>query len=161
MGIGPKAALVIGLFAALAGLLLFARAPVDGTWAIDVLPVMLLLGVGAGVSFPSLMTLAMSGATPSDAGLASGLINTTTQVGGAIGLAVLATVSTERTNSLIDEGHSTASALNSGYHLAYLIGAGLVVAAIVTAVTVIRSQPVAAAAAEPADEAAYAEVEAA
>jgi MFS family permease len=145
MGIGPKAALVSGLVAAAVGLLLFARAPVDGTWVVDVLPVMLLLGIGAGVSFPSLMTLAMSGATPSDAGLASGLINTTTQVGGAIGLAVLATVSTERTNSLLDEGHSTASALNSGYHLAYLIGAVLVIGAIAVALTVIRSVPQAAA----------------
>jgi MFS family permease len=165
MGIGPKAALVSGLVAAAVGLLLFARAPVDGTWAVDVLPVMLLLGIGAGVSFPSLMTLAMSGATPSDAGLASGLINTTTQVGGAIGLAVLATVSTERTNGLLDEGHSTASALNSGYHLAYLIGAALVVGAIVVALTVIRSQAPAAAAAEPNGdpdgEPAYAEAEAA
>jgi MFS family permease len=155
MGIGPKAALVSGLFAAAAGLLLFARAPVDGTWAVDVLPVMLLLGIGAGVSFPALMTLAMSGATPSDAGLASGLINTTTQVGGAIGLAVLATVSTERTNGLLDDGHSTASALNSGYHLAFLIGATLVVGAIVVATTVIRSQAPAAAAAEPNGEGAY------
>src|SRR3954469_16373884 len=145
MGIGPKAALVSGLVAAAVGLLLFARAPVEGTWVVDVLPVMLLLGVGAGVSFPALMTLAMSGATPSDAGLASGLINTTTQVGGAIGLAVLATVSTERTNSLLDEGHSTASALNSGYHLAYLIGAVLVIGAIAVALTVIRSVPQAAA----------------
>jgi EmrB/QacA subfamily drug resistance transporter len=160
MGVGAKAALVAGLAFATAGLLLFARAPVDGTWAVDVLPVMLLLGVGAGVSFPSLMTLAMSGATPSDAGLASGLINTTTQVGGAIGLAVLATVSTERTNSLLDEGHSTASALNSGYHLAYLIGAALVVGAIVVALTVIRSAPQAAAEApeDSNEEAALAEV---
>jgi EmrB/QacA subfamily drug resistance transporter len=145
MGIGPKAALVTGLAFAGAGLLLFARAPVDGTWAVDVLPVMLLLGIGAGVSFPSLMTLAMSGATPADAGLASGLVNTTTQVGGAIGLAVLATVSTERTKGLIADGHSTASALNSGYHLAYLIGAALIAVALVVALTVVRSKAPAAA----------------
>src|SRR5215213_2109899 len=151
MGVGPKVALVAGLGFAGAGLLLFARAPVDGTWAIDVLPIMLLLGVGAGVSFPSLMTLAMSGATPADAGLASGLVNTTTQVGGAIGLAVLATVSTERTKGLIADGHSTASALNSGYHLAYLIGAALIAAAIVVALTVISAKAPAAAA-KPNDE---------
>jgi EmrB/QacA subfamily drug resistance transporter len=157
MGIGPKAALVTGLAFAGAGLLLFARAPVDGTWAVDVLPVMLLLGIGAGVSFPSLMTLAMSGATPSDAGLASGLVNTTTQVGGAIGLAVLATVSTERTKSLIADGHSTASALNSGYHLAFLIGGTLIAAALVVALTVVRSPAAAAATAESQDEAAFAE----
>jgi EmrB/QacA subfamily drug resistance transporter len=162
MGIGAKSALVAGLTFAGAGLLLFARAPVDGTWAVDVLPVMLLLGVGAGLAFPALMTLAMSGATPSDSGLASGLINTTTQVGGAIGLAVLATVSTERTNGLVADGQSTASALNSGYHLAYLIGAVAIAAAIVVALTVVRSaEPAAATEPIAESETAYAEAEAA
>jgi hypothetical protein len=162
MGIGAKAALVSGLVVATAGLLLFARAPVDGTWVVDVLPVMLLLGIGAGLAFPALMMLAMSGATPSDAGLASGLINTTTQVGGAIGLAVLATVSTERTNGLLADGHSNASALNSGYHLAYLIGAVAIAAAIVVALTVVRSA-VPATVAEPSaeSETGYVEAEAA
>jgi EmrB/QacA subfamily drug resistance transporter len=162
MGIGAKAALVAGLTFAGAGLLLFARAPVDGTWAVDVLPVMLLLGIGAGLAFPALMMLAMSGATPSDAGLASGLINTTTQVGGAIGLAVLATVSTERTNGLLADGHANASALNSGYHLAYLIGAVAIAAAIVVALTVVRSA-VPATVAEPSaeSETGYVEAEAA
>jgi EmrB/QacA subfamily drug resistance transporter len=153
MGIGAKSALVLGLVFSVAGLLLFARSPVDGTWAVDVLPVMLLLGAGAGLAFPAIMTLAMSGATPSDAGLASGLINTTTQVGGAIGLAVLATLSTERTKGLLADGESHAEALNSGYHLAYLIGAALVAVGIVVALTVIRSQP--AGAAEPHGEPAY------
>jgi hypothetical protein len=85
------------------------------------------------------MTLAMSGATPSDAGLASGLVNTSMQVGGAIGLAVLATLSTERTQSLLDSGVSNASALTSGYHLAYLIGAGLAAIAVAIAVFVLRA----------------------
>ncbi len=140
IGIGPRRALVAGLAFAGAGLLLFARAPVDGTWAIDLLAVMLLLGAGAGLAFPALMTLAMSGATPSDAGLASGLVNTTTQVGGAIGLAVLATLATERTESLIADGESTAAALNAGYHLAFLIGAALIGVAIGVALAVIRPQ---------------------
>src|SRR5215213_5791884 len=150
MGIGPRRTLVAGLVLATFGLLLFARTPVDGTWVVDVLPIMLLMGGGAGLAFPALMTLSMSGATPSDAGLASGLVNTTVQVGGAIGLAVLATVATERTDGLLGDGATRAEALNSGYHLAYLIGAGLVVAAIVAAVTVLR-EPAAAetAAAEP------------
>ncbi len=126
MGVGPRRALIAGLIASGAGLLLFARAPVDGTWAVDILPVMLLLGLGAGMSFPALMTLAMSGATERDAGLASGLVNTTVQVAGAIGLAVLATLATERTDGLLAEGVAGASALNSGYHLAYLVGAALV-----------------------------------
>jgi EmrB/QacA subfamily drug resistance transporter len=141
MGIGPRAALVAGLVSAGAGLLLFARAPVDGNWVVDVLPVMLLLGTGAGLAFPALMTLAMSGATQSDAGLASGLVNTTVQVGGAIGLAVLATLATERTDALLADGVSTASALNSGYHLAYLIGAVLIGLAVVAAVVILRPEP--------------------
>jgi hypothetical protein len=107
----------------------------------DVLPVMLLLGFGAGLAFPSLMTLAMSSATPSDAGLASGLVNTTLQVGGAIGLAVLATLATDRTQSLLGDGESMASALTSGYHVSFWIGAGLVVAAIAVAVTVLQAVP--------------------
>ena len=112
----------------------------DGGYVRHVLPVMILLGFGAGVSFPVLMTLAMSGATHEDAGLASGLVNTTAQVGGALGLAVLATLSATRSESLIDGGQATASSLTSGYHLAFLIGAGLVVAAIVVAVTVLQPQ---------------------
>jgi EmrB/QacA subfamily drug resistance transporter len=140
MGIGPRAALIAGLVSAGAGLLLFARAPVDGSYVTDLLPVMLLLGGGAGLAFPALMTLAMSGATQSDAGLASGLVNTTVQVGGAIGLAVLATLATERTDGLLADGASSLSALNSGYHLAYLIGAGLVLAAIVVAGTVLQPE---------------------
>jgi EmrB/QacA subfamily drug resistance transporter len=138
MGLGARATLIAGLVAAGAGLLVFARSPVDGSYVTDIMPVMLLLGVGAGLSFPALMTLAMSGATRSDSGLASGLVNTTTQVGGAIGLAVLATLATERTDGLRAGGDSTASALNSGYHLAYLIGAALVVVAIVAAIGVLR-----------------------
>jgi EmrB/QacA subfamily drug resistance transporter len=141
MGIGPRSALIAGLLAAAAGLVLFARAPVDGNWVTDVFPVMVLLGTGAGLAFPALMTLAMSGATPSDAGLASGLVNTTVQVGGAVGLAVLATLATERTEGLRAAGESAASALNSGYHLAYLIGAALVVVAVAAAALVLRGAP--------------------
>jgi EmrB/QacA subfamily drug resistance transporter len=142
MGVGPRPALIAGLISAGAGLVLFSRAPVDGSWVTDVLPVMLLLGVGAGLAFPALMTLAMSGATQSDAGLASGLVNTTVQVGGAIGLAVLATLATERTDSLLAEGASSASALNSGYHLAFLIGAALIGLAVVAAIAILRPEAV-------------------
>jgi EmrB/QacA subfamily drug resistance transporter len=138
MRFGPRATLIPSLVAIGLALVLFAQAPVDATYATDLLPVMLLLGLGAGLAFPALMTLAMSGATPSDAGLASGLVNTTLQVGGAIGLAVLATLATERTNGLVGDGEPLASALNSGYHLAYLIGAVLVGVAMVIALTVLR-----------------------
>ncbi len=139
MRIGPKAMLLPSLLAIGVGLVLFARTPVDGTYVTDILPPMLLFGAGAGLGFPALMTLAMSGATPQDSGLASGLVNTSVQVGGAIGLAVLATLATERTDSLLADGTAQAAALNSGYHLAYLIGAGLVAVALAIAVVVLRS----------------------
>ena len=139
MGIGPKKALIIGLSAAGLGLVLFTRTSVDGNYFAEVFPVMILLGVGAGVAFPALMTLAMSGATPSDAGLASGLVNTTTQVGGAIGLAVLATVATQHTNGLLADGTSRPEALNAGYHVAYVIGAVLMGLAVVVAATVVKT----------------------
>jgi EmrB/QacA subfamily drug resistance transporter len=143
MRFGPKSTLLPALVLITAGLALFARAPVDGSYVSDVLPVMVLLGMGAGLAFPSLMMLAMSGATRSDSGLASGLVNTALQVGGAIGLAVLATLASTRTDSLIADGESTASALIGGYHLAFLIGAGLVVAALVVALGVLRPPPAA------------------
>jgi hypothetical protein len=92
------------------------------------------------MSFPALMTLAMSGATRSDSGLASGFVNTTTQVGGAIGLAVLATLASERTDTLRAAGEARDSALVSGYHLAFLIGAALTAVAMVVAVVVLQSE---------------------
>ena len=93
MRFGPRRVLIAGLSFLLVAMLLFARVPVDGNYIVDVLPTMIIFGAGAGVAFPALMMLAMSGATPSDAGLASGLVNTTGQVGGAVGLALLATIS--------------------------------------------------------------------
>jgi EmrB/QacA subfamily drug resistance transporter len=140
MRFGARTTLLPGMVLIAAGLALFSLAPVDGSYVAHVLPPMILLGFGVGVSFPALMTLAMSGATQEDAGLASGLVNTTAQVGGALGLAVLATLSSTRSDSLIGDGHSRASALTSGYHLAFLVGAGLVVAAIVTALTVLQPE---------------------
>jgi MFS family permease len=119
------------------GLVLLARVPTDATYLTDLLPSMLLMGIGAGLGFPALMTLAMSGATQSDSGLASGLVNTAQQVGGALGLAVLTTLATSRADSLIADGDSSAAALTSGYQLAWWIGAGLVVAAIGIALAVL------------------------
>ena len=145
---GPRAMLLASLLLIGAGLVLFSRSPVDGSYAAHVLPPMILLGLGAGLGFPVLMTLAMSGATPSDAGLASGLVNTSAQVGGAIGLAVLATLATERTDALLAAGEPAAAALNAGFHLAYLVGAGLVLVAMVLTVVLLRS-PQAEAAPEP------------
>ena len=138
MHFGAKRTLVASLVFIGAGLLLFARTPVDGTYLLDVVPPVVLIGLGAGMGFPSLMMLSMSGASMQDSGLASGLINTTVQVGGAIGLAVLATLATDRTDGLLADGESALSALNSGFHVAYLIGAGLVAVAFAVAVTVLR-----------------------
>jgi predicted MFS family arabinose efflux permease len=138
MRFGARNALIPGLALIATGLALFTLAGPDGGYLVHVLPVILLIGTGVAVCFPALMTLAMSGATQEDAGLASGLINTTAQVGGALGLAVLATVSASRTDSLVDRGEPLASALTSGYHVAFWIGAALVVAAIVIAVAVIE-----------------------
>jgi MFS family permease len=132
---------VSGLVLITGGLVLFTRAPVDGGYAEHVLPVMVLLGAGAGVSFPALMTLAMSGATNEDAGLASGLVNTSAQVGGALGLALLATLASTRTGALHSAGEPAAAALNGGFHLAYLIGAGLMAVAVVIAVVAIEPDP--------------------
>jgi EmrB/QacA subfamily drug resistance transporter len=136
---GPEATLVPAMIFIVAGLLWLARTPTDANYVFDLLPSMILIGLGAGLGFPSLMTLAMSGTTESDSGLASGLVNTSVQVGGAIGLAILATFATERTEGLLADGEPQAEALNSGYHLAYLIGAGLVLVAIAIAFTALRA----------------------
>jgi EmrB/QacA subfamily drug resistance transporter len=156
---GARQTLVPGLLLIAAGLVLFTRAPLDGSYAEHVLPVMVLLGTGIPLAFPALMTLAMSGATPSDAGLASGLVNTTVQVGGALGLAVLATIAATRTGDLRAGGQGPDAALLGGYHAAFLLAAVLVVAALVVALTVLQGERRAAPAArratpEPACEAA-------
>jgi MFS family permease len=135
---GARNMLFPGITLVALALALFTRAPADGDYVEDVLPVMVLLGLGIGTSFPALMTIAMSGATREDAGLASGLVNTTAQVGGAFGLAVLATLSASRTEDLAAEGKAVADALTGGYHLAFGIGAALVLAAVAVAVAVIR-----------------------
>jgi EmrB/QacA subfamily drug resistance transporter len=135
---GARATMLPGLLLIAASLALLATAPVHGHYVTDVLPAMLLLGTGAGLAFPALMTVAMSGTAPEDAGLASGLVNTTAQVGGALGLAVLATLSTSRTGDLARHGHSAAVALTGGYHLAFWIAAALALASAATTVTVLR-----------------------
>jgi EmrB/QacA subfamily drug resistance transporter len=140
MRFGSRNILIPGFVLVTIALLLFARTPVDGDYVTDLLPPFLLIGIGIGTSFPGIMTLAMSGATPEDAGLASGLVNTSMQVGGAVGLAVLATLSTERSENLQAAGHSAASALTAGYHLAYLVGAGLAFASVLIAIFVLRDE---------------------
>ncbi len=135
---GARSVLVAGLALMAGALSLFAVAPVHGGYLVHVFPVMLLMGAGAGLAFPVLMTVAMAGTDEDDAGLASGLVNTTAQVGGALGLAVLATVSAGRTSALAARGESTAAALTGGYHLAFWIGDALLAIAIVVTATVVR-----------------------
>ena len=133
------------------GLVLFVRTPVDGSYLTDVMPALAVIGLGAGLGFPALTTLAMSTATPSDSGLASGLMNTTVQVGGAVGLAVLATLSSGRTGHLAAAGTNHAAALTGGFHLAYIVAAALAGVAFVAAIIILRpAKSGAADAAEPA-----------
>jgi EmrB/QacA subfamily drug resistance transporter len=141
MRFGAKRVLIVCLAAMGAAMLLFARTPVDGSYLPDLLPIMLLFGFGIGLSFPALMQSAMSGVQPSDMGLASGLANTSPQVGGAVGLAVLATVAANRTDALRANGDSALAALNGGFHTAYLVGAALVFVAIVVATLVLKPVP--------------------
>jgi EmrB/QacA subfamily drug resistance transporter len=139
--IGTYATLLTSLALLVLGLLLMLRTPVGGSYALDVAPAMAVTGLGAGLGFPALTTLAMSTATPADSGLASGLVNTTVQVGGAVGLAVLATLSTSRTRHLRAGGQDVAAALNGGYHLAYLVAAGAALLALVVAAVALRPAP--------------------
>src|SRR3954468_19473752 len=123
MRFGLRKPLGVGLSLAGVGLLLFARVPVDGDFVVDVLPGMILIGIGAGTAFNPLLLAAMGDVDPSEAGLASGLVNTSFMMGGALGLAVLASVAASRTDTLEAAGKSTAEALTGGYHVAFLIGA--------------------------------------
>jgi EmrB/QacA subfamily drug resistance transporter len=135
---GARTVVVAGLVLVAAGLALFARVPVHGQYVTDVLPSMVLLGVGAGMAFPALAALAMREATPDDAGLASGVFNTTAQVGSALGLAVLATLASARYLTLRHGGVPDVIALTGGYRLAFLVAAALVLAALTVTVTVIK-----------------------
>jgi MFS family permease len=151
---GPSAVLLGGLALIAGGLAWLTRVPVDGRYAVDLLPAFLLMGVGAGIAFPSLMTLAMAGAAPEDSGLASGLANTTQQIGGALGLSALATLAGSRTADLAATGHTATAALTGGYQMAFTAGLALVTAALaVTALVLLPACP-RAAAREPAPEAA-------
>jgi EmrB/QacA subfamily drug resistance transporter len=129
MRYGIRLPLAVGLLLAAAGLVLFARAPVHGSFAAHVLPSMILLGFGAGMAFNPLLLGAMSDVEPSESGLASGVVNTAFMMGGALGLAVLASLAASRTDSLTASGHSHLVALNGGYHVALLVGAAFAVAA--------------------------------
>jgi EmrB/QacA subfamily drug resistance transporter len=141
MRFGFRKPLATGLLLAAAGLLLFVRAPVDGSFLVDVLPSMILLGFGAGIAFNPVLLAAMSDVEPSESGLASGLVNTSFMMGGALGLAVLASIAASRSHSLRLGGASELSALTGGYHVAFLVGAAFAAAAAVIGGTLLREQP--------------------
>ena len=123
MRFGIKLPVTVGLLLATAGLALFARAPVDGHVLADVLPSMILLGFGAGIAFNPMLLAAMSDVAPHESGLASGLVNTSFMMGGALGLAMLASLAAARTSHLLESGAGTLVALNGGYQAAFLVGA--------------------------------------
>ncbi len=129
MRFGIRAPLGVGLLIAAAGMVLFVRAPVDGSFAVDVLPSMILLGLGAGTAFNPVLLAAMSDVDQSEAGLASGVVNTSFMMGGAVGLAVLASLAESRTDSLRASGDGALTALTGGYHAAFLLGAVFAAAA--------------------------------
>ncbi|MFJ7267108.1 MFS transporter [Streptomyces sp. NPDC099050] len=137
---GERAVLLAGLGLLVAALGLLTRLPVHADYVTDLLPVML-LAAGFGLALPALTALGMSGADERDAGLASGLFNTTQQIGMALGVAVLSTLAAARTDSLLGTGADRAGALTSGYHLAFGIGAGLMLTALVAAATLLRTGP--------------------
>jgi EmrB/QacA subfamily drug resistance transporter len=150
MRFGIKTPLATGLLFAAAGLLLFVRAPADGTFLVDVLPSMILLGFGAGMALNPMLLAAMSDVEPSESGLASGIVNTAFMMGGALGLAVLASLAASRTNSLVASGDTSLVALNGGYHAAFLVGAFFALAAAGLAAVLLRTQTESVAEGQPA-----------
>jgi MFS family permease len=158
MRFGVKPPIVGGLTCFAIGLLWFARAPVDGSFVVDVLPGMLIMGVGGGITFNPLLLAAMGDVAPTDSGLASGIVNTAFMMGGALGLAVLVSVADSRTESLRDSGEGLLAALTGGYNAAFLAAAAFAATGALGALLLRRVAPQEAmpegepAAAEPAPE---------
>ncbi|MFL5961769.1 MAG: DHA2 family efflux MFS transporter permease subunit [Gaiellaceae bacterium] len=138
MRYGIKRPLAGGLSLAAVALLLFARAPVDGHFLVDLLPGMILLGIGAGIAFNPVLLAAMSDVAPEESGLASGVVNTSFMMGGALGLAVLASIASSRTDSLTASGDGHLAALTGGYHISFLVGAIFALSAAAIGVTFMR-----------------------
>jgi MFS family permease len=138
MRFGIKPPLLTGLTLMTLGLVLLARAPVDGNWATDILPATIAVGIGAGIAFNPLLLAAMSGVTPDRAGLASGVVNTAFMMGGAVGLAVLASLADSRTETLLSSGDGLRVALHGGYRVGFIVGAIFVVVSAVLAGLLLR-----------------------
>jgi MFS family permease len=140
MRFGIKLPLSTGLLLAAIGLALLARAPVEGDVLLDVLPGMLLIGIGAGMAFNPVLLAAMSDVAPEESGLASGVVNTAFMMGGALGLAGIASLAASRTKALEASGSDPLEALNGGYHAALLVGALFAVVAAVVAAVFLRAR---------------------
>jgi EmrB/QacA subfamily drug resistance transporter len=141
MRFGLKTPIVVGMSLLTVSLLLFARTPVDGRFLVDVLPAMILIGFGVGIAFNPVLMAAMSDVEPSETGLASGVANTAFMMGGAVGLAVLASIAGSRTDSLRAGGDAPLAALTGGYHAAFLVGALFAATAAAVGAAFLRTQP--------------------
>lgn len=137
---GAYRVLLAGLALIVAGMALLSRAPVDGSYLIDVLPPLLLLAAGFAAAMPALTGLAMSGAREEDAGLASGLFNTTQVVGGSLGLAVLSVLAASRTDGLRERGTELVAATAAGYQLAFQVGTLIAIGALILAAVALRTR---------------------
>jgi MFS family permease len=140
MRFGIKPPLVSGLALMAVGILLFARAPIDGNFLVDVLPAMLLQGLGAGIGFNPILLAAMSDVEPSESGLASGVVNTSFMMGGALGLAVLASLAASRSDVLLASGDGPLAALTGGYHAAFVAGGAFALVAAVIGAALLRAR---------------------
>jgi EmrB/QacA subfamily drug resistance transporter len=138
MRFGIKTPLLTGLALMTLALVLLARTPVDGSWVLDILPATLAVGLGAGIAFNPILLAAMSGVSQEQAGLASGVVNTAFMMGGAVGLAILASLADSRSESRLASGVDSLAALNTGYHVAFLVGAAFIVAAAVVGAALLR-----------------------
>jgi len=136
--IGVKPVLVIGMVALTAGLVYFTQISVHGTYLGDLLPGFLLVALGIGFSFVPISIAALAGVSPAEAGLASGLFNTSQQIGGALGIAVLSTIATSRTSDALAGGSALPSALIHGFTGAFVVGVGIAAVGVVAALTLIR-----------------------
>jgi MFS family permease len=143
MRFGVRVPIAVGMSLVALGLALFARAPVDGSFVVDVLPSMVVLGIGVGMAMNPVLLAAMSDVDVSESGLASGIVNTSFMMGGALGLAVLASLAARRTDTLTADGQNAVAALNGGYHLAFLVGAAFAVVAASLAAALLRTRPMA------------------
>jgi MFS family permease len=141
--VGVKPVLVTGMTFLAAGLAYFSQVPVDGDYLVDLLPGFLLIATGMGCSFVPISIAALAGVQPSEAGLASGLINTSQQIGGALGIAALSAVATATTSSELTGGTGRALALVDGFHAAFVVGAGAALVGVVVAAVVLRGRDLA------------------